>query len=322
MVEEIANGLFRIEIPLPKNPLKIINDYLIITPERNLLIDTGLNLSECKEALDQGLAQLGVDLYCTDLFITHMHADHSGLITHVARPGSRVFCSVADATWLSQPYQWTERLRYAQLNGFPDWKDARAENPIFKFVATPLAAFTLVDEGDTIVLPGWHLQCVFTPGHSRGHMCLYEPDRKWLFSGDHVLEDITPTISLYSEEEWDPLRDYLHSLDKVAKMEVILTLPAHRRLITDLERRIAELRQHHQKRCNDILLALQDNRLTAYQVAARIKWDLSYDKWEDFPNAQKWFAQGEIIAHLKYLEGEGKVHKDYSCEEGIFYQLS
>jgi len=48
---EILPNLYRIEIPLPKNPLKALNAYAIKSPERNLIIDTGWNQQECMDAM-------------------------------------------------------------------------------------------------------------------------------------------------------------------------------------------------------------------------------------------------------------------------------
>ena len=39
-------------------------------------------------------------------------------------------------------------------------------------------------------------------------------------------------------------------------------------------------------------------------------WDIKADSWDDFPRAQKWFATGEAIAHLRYLEEEGTIRPD------------
>ncbi|NIN33890.1 MAG: MBL fold metallo-hydrolase, partial [Gammaproteobacteria bacterium] len=66
MVEEISANLFRVEIPLPGNPLKSLNSYVIRASERNLIIDTGLNREECKAAMHAGLTEIGVDLKKTD----------------------------------------------------------------------------------------------------------------------------------------------------------------------------------------------------------------------------------------------------------------
>lgn len=205
MIEEIAADLFRLEIPVPRNPLRVVNDYLIRTANRNLLIDTGMNLKECMDAMDRIIAELGLDMEHTDVFITHMHADHAGMIKHILRPGSILYCSEPDANYLSQPYVWQDRFDFAKLNGFPTWDEAAFQNPDFNYFDIPIERFTFIRDGDMIILPGWNLRCVFTPGHSKGHMCLYDIDRKWLFSGDHVLDGITPNIGLFLDD-WNPLK--------------------------------------------------------------------------------------------------------------------
>ncbi len=84
MIEVMFPNFYRLEIPLPQNPLKYLNSYLIKGQGRNLLIDTGFNQEVCKNALLDGLRTLEVSLEETDIFITHLHADHSGLISAVA----------------------------------------------------------------------------------------------------------------------------------------------------------------------------------------------------------------------------------------------
>ena len=92
-------------------------------------------------------------------------------------------------------------------------------------------------------------------------------------------------------------------------MEIDLVLPGHRRLITDHKRRIAELREHHKTRLREVLSILSNDPLTAFEVASRMTWDLDCDSWEEFPRAQKWFASGEAIAHLRYLQNKGLIVK-------------
>jgi len=79
MISEVYPNIFKNEIPLPKNPLKAINSYIIVAKNRNLIIDTGFNTTECLTELMKGLDELNIDLNKTDLLITHMHTDHSGL---------------------------------------------------------------------------------------------------------------------------------------------------------------------------------------------------------------------------------------------------
>lgn len=84
MVNEVYPNIFLNEIPLPKNPLKSINSYIVKSESRNLVIDTGFNTPECQNELMRGLEELNLDLKKTELLITHMHTDHSGL-AHVLK---------------------------------------------------------------------------------------------------------------------------------------------------------------------------------------------------------------------------------------------
>ncbi|OQW96970.1 MAG: MBL fold metallo-hydrolase, partial [Desulfobacteraceae bacterium A6] len=96
MTEEILPGLYRIKIPLPESPLKYLNSYVIKSDNRNLIIDTGFNRKECLEAMNNGLMEINVDLADCDFFITHLHADHFGLIARLATKTSRIYFSRPD----------------------------------------------------------------------------------------------------------------------------------------------------------------------------------------------------------------------------------
>jgi hypothetical protein len=78
-------------------------------------------------------------------------------------------------------------------------------------------------------------------------------------------------------------------------------------LITDHRSRIAELKAHHDERCSEILRIIRNGTLSAYEIASRMTWDIKCDGWASFPLAQKWFATGEAISHLRYLHEQGRV---------------
>lgn len=321
MVEEIMPGLYRLVVPIPQNPLKELNCYVIEGETRNLVIDTGMNRPECENVLRAGLDKLNIDPDRTDLFITHMHADHSGLIGAVAQKESRIYCGAPDAEIINYDDSHWEFLRiFVQMGGFPaaEFENAIKKHPGYKYRCRDYIHFTVVSDGDVIDTGNFRLACVHTPGHTRGHFCLYEPEKKILFSGDHILGDITPNISLYSDDE-DPLADYLESLDKVGRLDVDLVLPGHRSFISDIKARINELKAHHRARADEVLEILSGGGQSAYQVAAQMTWDMTYDFFEQFPVAQKWFAAGEALAHLKFLEGEGKVKKERVDDTMIYY---
>ncbi|MGI6548453.1 MAG: MBL fold metallo-hydrolase [Syntrophomonadales bacterium] len=313
MFETIRPGLFKLEIPLPGNPLKAVNSYVFKTPDRNLIVDTGMNRQECLDAMMTGLKELDIDLSITDLFITHMHADHSGLISHLATETSRVYCSQIDADIINSTDGWEDMLIYASRSGFPDDEDAIRQHPGFKYGVRKLIEFTIVKDGDLISIGDYNFRCVSTPGHTQGHLCLYDPDKKLLLSGDHILGKITPNISVFADDQ-NPLQEYLDSLSKIYSMEVDHVLPAHRFLFDNCRDRIDQLRLHHQNRANAILSVLEKGPQNAFEIASQLKWDLSYKEWDQFPITQKWFATGEVISHLNYLKALGRVKQDPSSD--------
>ncbi|EGO65052.1 MBL fold metallo-hydrolase [Acetonema longum] len=313
LVESVATNLYRVEIPLPQSPLKTLNSY-VVTGERNLVIDTGFNRPECQAAMTEGLASLGVDLDRTDLFITHMHADHTGLIGMLRRPASRIFCSKTDGDSINAfgttEAPWQELAKAAGRNGFSSSEMAAGveKHPGYLYRQTDWIGFSPVQDGDILSYGGYRFQCLATPGHTRGHMCLYEPAVKILLSGDHILGDITPNITAWQEGE-NSLTDYLASLDKVMALNIDTVLPAHQRAIGDWRARVDEIIRHHHDRLEEVRRILASGVYTGYQIASRMHWSLTYASWEEFPVQQKWFATGEAVAHLEYLAGRGEVSR-------------
>lgn len=325
MVEEIAANLYKIEIPLPKISLKSINSYVIKAKDRNLIIDTGMNREECMNAMEVGLKRLGVDLRKTDFFITHLHVDHLGLVSNLTTDHSTIYFNQPDADRFNRfrfGTLWDDMIHYTRLNGFPEneIREMLPDHPAYLYGLKEHLPFKFLKDADTIAIGSYLFRCVETPGHSKGHMCLYEPNAKIFVSGDHVLKDITPTVSLRSDEE-NPLKEYLASLDKVYELDIDLVLPGHRRVFRNCKERIEELKRHHQERLDEILSILEKGSKNAYQVASQMSWDIVYDSWDLFPVLQKWFATGEAISHLKYLEEEGKLRKEMG-EERVVYSLN
>jgi len=319
-IEQVREGLFRVEIPLPRNPLKAINSYFIKDRERNLIIDTAMNREECKLAMFNALDKLHMDLKKTDIFITHLHTDHIGLVDLLMEKGAKAYFNRPDTEILNIKNIWQLVCSMSGKHGFPvnEIEKALDEHPGQRYVPRNTANFTMIDEGDTFKYGDFELYCVSTPGHSRGHTCLYEPRLKWLFSGDHILGDITPNISTWRIDD-NPLGYYFENLDKVYDMPVDLVLPGHRSLFTDHRKRIKELKRHHRQRLEEVLTIIDKIKpCSAYDVASHISWDLLFDSWDDFPLMQKWFASGEALAHILYLEAEGKVKREMNGEIMVF----
>jgi len=325
MVENILSNIYKMEIPLPGSPLKALNSYVIKASERNLIIDTGWNREECRNAMQAGLRGLDVDLKKSDFFITHLHTDHLGLVSTLVTETSRIYFNQPDAHSVQNSNaRWTDFLYYARMNGLAEseLQTFLERHPGYKYRAKGQLSFSILKEGDTLNIGEYSFKCVETPGHTEGHMCLYEPRKKVFISGDHILNDITPNIQLWSDK-WNPLKEYLTSLDKVYEFDIELLLPGHREIFGNCKERIVELKEHHRKRIDEILFILRDGSKNAFQVASEMSWDIAdvYDSFDLFPATQKWFATGEAIAHLKYAEEKGMIRR-HMHENKIFYSLN
>jgi glyoxylase-like metal-dependent hydrolase (beta-lactamase superfamily II) len=305
MIEKIAPNIFRIEIPLPTGELQSINSYIIKSGKRNLLIDTGLGTDSCVSIMTEKLKEVGADLNNTDFFITHCHRDHFGLVPRLIKDGSIIYIDKLEAEIIGKLNSGAiedEINGFISLSGFPEKKI----ETIFPSMpnrnvkqGAPLP-FRFLEDGDIIDIWDYHFKCIKTPGHSKGHVCLYEPGKKIFVSGDHLLGDITPGIQGGFNDD-DPLADYLFSLDKTSRLDIEIVLPGHRNIFRNCRERINEIKIHHDQRIREVLSILKDGEKNAYETASRMSWDVEQDSWESMPLMQQFFAAGEAYAHLKYL---------------------
>lgn len=316
-------NVFKIVIPLPAALLGSINAYLIKGPDRNLLIDTGLNVDKCRDVMSDALDKLSVNLKNTDFFITHHHADHFGMLSGLAGDGSIVYLHGSDVIAIQKiacRAASDELRRFLVISDFPEHEPGKlmpsdVEN---NYRMPDSCSLRLVASGDELVIGDCRLLCLHTPGHTNGHMCLYEPNKKFLISGDHILGDITPSIQLRNDIE-NPLQAYLNTFEGLGNLAVDIVLPGHRSNFTNYKERIEQIQKHHENRENEVLAALTKDSKTVYEVASQITWNIAEcDGWDTVSSLQKLFATGEAMAHLKYLENKGRVRKSMKGPVAVY----
>ena len=172
--------------------------------------------------MQAAMKNLDVDLEKTDFFITHSHVDHIGLVFRLIHAGSVVYINEVEAEIISKiktGVLHSEIGVFFQISGFPeeDFEKIFPPDAIHQYRSGDVLPFRFVKDKEIIERGEYRFTCVKTPGHSKGHMCLYEPDKKILVAGDHILEDITPGIQEESITR-NPLKEYLFSLDKVYRL--------------------------------------------------------------------------------------------------------
>lgn len=308
MVEHLwqSPDIFRILVPLPDNPLKYLNVYVIRGPVHSLIIDTGFNRAECRKALWDGLEELKLDFSASSLFLTHLHADHTGLVWDFVERGIPVYMGREDKKYfdrLAGELIEDQILPDYAKEGFPTDQLALQMECNQGSVYAPAPGFPVitVEDGQELSVDGYVLRAICTPGHTPGHMVLYLPKEQLLFSGDHILFDITPNIITWPEVPHS-LSDYVASLQKIRALPIQAVFPAHREGGTDVYQRIDELIEHHGRRLDEIYQTVRSHPgCTAYEAAGMIQWSMRGLSWAEFPPSQRWFAMGETLAHLAYL---------------------
>lgn len=324
-------GIFQLKLPIPNNPLGYTNPYLLQGDDEYLLIDTGVNTEEAFQSLKWQLAEIGVSLKdITQIIVTHAHHDHYGLAGRLKQNSpAKIALHHLETDSINPGYlDPHEFIRQSELwfrqHGVPT-----DELPTPHFVPMGMRGLGLTPPditlhgGETITCGIFNLQVLWTPGHAPGHICLYEPNQKILFSGDHILPVITPNVSLHPHSPANPLGDFLNSLNKVKQLDVNLVLPAHEHLFTDLPARVEEIIQHHQQRNSEILEALRTKPKTAYQIANLITWmpEQGGFSFRDLAPWDRRAAVSETLAHLEALRVEGEIAK-FAKNNLTHYQLT
>ncbi len=210
---------------------------------------------------------------------------------------------------------WASDSRSSNGNGASASRDVSTETERRSWSIRVEGADRELDDGEVLEFDGWAVEAIWTPGHTPGHLCLYERNQRVLFTGDHVLSRITPNCSLSQEDEEihrSPLAEYLASLRKVAAFDTSRALPAHEALIDDLPARCNELQVHHDDRLEEVLDGIGDRAATASDVSSEVTWNKPYSTFNIF---KKRSALGETLAHLRLLEEEGRVHEHHDDQQ-------
>jgi glyoxylase-like metal-dependent hydrolase (beta-lactamase superfamily II) len=326
MTKKIITGIHQLEVPIPYNPLRCTNDYLLQGNDGYMLIDTGVNSDEAQQALTDQLAEIGVSPRdISQIVITHGHRDHYGMVGRMKKiTPAKVYLHYLDEQHIfgheeaiNEQQKKTER--WLHMNGAPDDLMPSFMEGV-RFMNLPYPDIKL-QGGETLTTGIFNLQVIWTPGHSPGHVCLYEPDQKILFGGDHVLPVITPNISLHFSLAPNPLGDFIASLNRVKQLDVKLVLPAHEQIYTNLPKRVDEILHHHELRNAEILKTMVSGPKTAYQVASEITWmpELGGATFLNLKPGDKRMATSETMAHLEAMRHNGLISQ-FRNNSLIYYQ--
>jgi glyoxylase-like metal-dependent hydrolase (beta-lactamase superfamily II) len=170
------------------------------------------------------------------------------------------------------------------------------------YLHSVVEASTRLRGGEVIAIGKRRWEVLHTPGHSLGHICLWSPTDKLLFSGDHVLPAVTPPVTFERGFDKDPLHSYLESLKLVAERNPALVMPGHGRAFADGKRRIDAIMRNKQRRLDAIHAVIRDHPCTVREIAEGTVANAMLQ-------IQRNFAMAETLAHLAYLRWQGLIER-------------
>lgn len=316
---EVFPGIYWIKNPigLDGSSLSHVNSYLVRGKDGYLLADTGWNTEESFDALCQSMAGIGARVEdISQIVVTHIHPDHYGMAGRIKKlSGARIYMheienSIIDTRYVHMDALLRQTAEWLGRNGVPpeetgDIRDASLE---IVDLVVPVRPDVLLHGGETITTGEHTFNVIWTPGHSPGHVCLYEPEKRVLLSGDHILPTITPNIGRHPQSAENPLGMYLESLCEMRRLHVSLVLPGHDEPFTGLVPRIDEMMRHHEQRNREILAAVSRRPRTAFDIAEYVTWGKNA-AWRDLPPLHRRMAIFETIAHLEYMIANGRAGK-------------
>lgn len=314
---EIAPNLWRISLPMPDSFMRAVNVYLIGDTDGYVLVDCGLEIDESWDALREGLRKLGTtpDAIHT-VVVTHGHHDHCGLAARLRlEHGARIWLHESDWAYIRRRYLEPQSFRalmvdWLQRYGMPPDVAGRVTRSIGQgnqLLSTTSEPDRILAGGEVLEVGDYRFEMMWTPGHTPGHICLWEPVHELLLSGDHVLPDVNSNVSLQPYSPVNPLPGYIASLEKLAQIPIRLTLPGHGEPFLSMSERARQLAEHQQNRRERLLGVLTADPRSPYELADHV-WSRSEPRsWNDFPDFLRRNAIGTLVAHLEQLADEGLV---------------
>lgn len=301
------------------SPLGYVNGYLVEDEDGYTLIDCGWKADDVFEALQAGLSTAGVKLsQIRRLAVTHFHYDHYGLAGTLMRAGVPALLMhskdwiVADTIFADPAAAERGADAWIARNGYDYEGDGDADYHRMNERAVPTH---FVRDGERV----GRLRAIWTPGHSPGHLCFFDHVSNKLFTGDHILDPITPHVGIWRQMLGDPMGDYVDSLEKCATITTSGALPAHGEPFSDLPRRLRELLAHQSQRQAQVQRRLADGTVMAADVARELGWTRRDRAFEELSTTHQQFAVAETLAFLQHLRARGGVVQRL-VDDRIYYE--
>jgi glyoxylase-like metal-dependent hydrolase (beta-lactamase superfamily II) len=307
--ERVLPGVWRLRLPLPWPGVPHGNAWALAAGDGVVLVDTGWYGPGSMGHLERALDMVGLRLEHVRLLVcTHAHTDHYGQAGPII---DRAGCEL----WLHPDHEhmtrsaqdpeayFERRLEIARQSGVPEvalerLRESRSENNFG--IARLVEPDRPLVEGVEFTTDHGTWRTLETPGHAPSHVCFFQPERRLLISGDHLLG----RVSLYYDYGYspDPAGEFLSSLDKVEALDARLCLAGHGRTFADVAAHIHANRDLVAERVERARGALGGEPRTAFEVMPDVYGE------PVTPETGRW-RLNETLSYLRHLEVTGAARR-------------
>jgi|TARA_B110000116_G_scaffold269164_1_gene284574 glyoxylase-like metal-dependent hydrolase (beta-lactamase superfamily II) len=327
---QVINGLHQIKTSMVRPHLPYVMSYVFEDNNGGItLFDTGFGTDKATSDLEKGLNEIGYSINDIDnIIISHAHPDHIGMIDRIRKKNKHfiLIMSKIEFEWVnsrkSRNWQAIGNAWLAKHGMSLVEIDSSEQDSQWKNIEWPqLKEAAVINDADTMQYGPWSFEFIHTPGHTIGHICLYEKNNKLLLTGDHVLPHISPNVSVdFEGKNSDALIQYMNSLKKVLNFETNIVLPAHEFAFKNLSERVNELLQHHKDRLTEHMNSFSSTPMTAVEVARKVSWNTG--DFDNFNLMMKRSAVGETVAHLELLVFNNQLAKINGGHKEVIWTLT
>lgn len=330
-MREIKKNIFLETILYDNRHISPRNLYIIKGEDRSLMVDTSNNTERDWGILKNMVDALGIDCKKLDIFITHEHPDHTGLVPRLQELGAQAFMNPDETrkrvdllhSYLADEHARIENLRIVGVTKeeTPEVYDTFMEYTTKAYAASrsPLELkYTPIHPGNTLSYGGYTFEVVLLKGHTFGQCGLYERQKKLLFVGDQIMTDIVPIVGT-QETDLGMLKCYMDSLGELKHFyKDCYFLPCHYGEIKDIEKEVNRIIFGYLEKCEIMKHVLEEagTALTTRDIGVR-----TYGRSQGPPDYAHFASCTQIWAKtfscMEYMMGEGFIER--SERDGIIY---
>jgi glyoxylase-like metal-dependent hydrolase (beta-lactamase superfamily II) len=311
----VPGEIARVVLPVGVNAVESVNCYVLPDGDRVTVVDCGVWRPDLPDgglaALEAGLEGVGYALRDVGrVVVTHAHIDHYGLAGRVMELTGAELVMHAMTDLDCEKYRHPDTARARRRDTYADHGVSEAERGDLAdhltrwlpYLHSVVEASQRLRGGEELAIGDERWQVLHTPGHSLGHVCLWNPASGALLSGDHLLAGITPPVTFERGFDADPLRSYLASLRAVADLRPRFVHPGHGTPFGDPEGRIEAILRTKLRRLAKIRQAITAQPRSVVELA-----DLLVTR--AILAHQRQLAINETLAHVAYLRWSGAVER-------------